>query len=925
MFSSFLAAPCEVKLHLLQHVVYLRPPTRRPTEDALPTATDEVARGLVELHVPHDRRIGGIRVKLRAVQSVAILPDQRDMVNFAGATPVGWEDTILMEKVVEIGLPPEKSHATVPGDDSISSSAADRRGRSRQARSNQNSRMVTPVQSRTTSPRISLEDAPPEYQERETASSSNTPREVHSQDQINSTSIGSIMRAFSRGRPSSRPSSQTGSRSVSRSVSRAASRDPSPTRATDSPRLTPSHSNTSPLALEQEAEIDTLNGHMSRTGLSRGRDQASGAHPHANDNEDYFGILGTNNRRGRSHLAPTSNSNSTPSSSAINHRSITLSPSRGVGTSRRRDESRVRFPGIGKRGVRAPSVDTGARSSASSSDEQDGLFLQKGVHGFEFAFIIPADSPPYERSPYGRVRYVVKATAFGAGRAKSNIEAWRDMFPVVNPSTDGGPVPLTVLYNDLHPTVGLLSIACTANNVSVGGIFNVDIHSPTPPPDLMVYLVRVSVETTTELRTRKRGKQYVPTQRHKLFEKGWVPPRPNDPHGQGDGKRSEGLIRDPTRPGSRPDDAWTVQGIARMPNDNIVRSTTISGTRAAIRFSHQLLVEVVHSLKPEVEGQERKLKVFALRQPITLPSCCVAYDAVILPAYTPNDGTSRPVDMPYDVNAGDESISHSSHQADATQGESSRRGAAAHASTSSRVLGPSHEFCVCGQTLRDLSEREQAMIPARSYADLPLDGLSHRKIGELPTSQGGYSIGSTLRRSTSRSSSTSRESRERSTSRHSLSLRRGLSRNRSPSVGSTISRNGRRSSVTRANIGAGLSVSANRGESSSNGIYANGAGERGEGIIRTSRSVDTPAVPPMPPSYEHVVEEDSAEEDVSENEERPNTAAIERTNGQQVTLSIDQSGIRSSAASSSTHSAAESSLSSGAAADDESKVEVVEI
>ena len=87
----------------------------------MPTSTDEVARGLVELHVPHDRRIGVIRVKLRAVQSVAILPDQRDMIQGVSTVPIGWEDTIIMEKIVEIGLPPSKSHATVPGDDSISS------------------------------------------------------------------------------------------------------------------------------------------------------------------------------------------------------------------------------------------------------------------------------------------------------------------------------------------------------------------------------------------------------------------------------------------------------------------------------------------------------------------------------------------------------------------------------------------------------------------------------------------------------------------------------------------------------------------------------------------------------------------------------------------------------------------------------------
>jgi hypothetical protein len=574
---------------------------------------------------------------------------------------------------------------------------------------------------------------------------------------------------------------------------------------------------------------------MSRTGLSNGRGEngGGGPHPQAADQHDYFGVV----------LNASRANASSPSPAAAQKRSTTLSPSRGKG---RRDESRVRF----YKGNRSSSVDP-------NGGQAEGMLLQKGVHGFEFAFILPADSAPYERSPYGRVRYVVKATAFGAGRAKSNLEAWRDMFPIVNPSSDGGPIPLTVLYHDMHPTVGLLSVACTSNNISVGGIFNVDIHSPTPPEDLIVYLVRVSVETTTELRTRKKGKQQVPTQRHKLFEKGWVPPRPSDPHGQGDGKRNEGLIRDPTRPGSRPDDAWTVQGIARMPNDNIVRSTTVPGTRASIRFSHQLLVEVVHSRQPDEPGKDRKLKVFALRQPIVLASCCVAYDAVTLPAYTPDDGSSRPAAMPYDV-GGSSCDSATTSTPTNPAGDHERR-----PSTSARLLGVGHEFCVCGQTFDDLSERERALIPARPYSELPLDGISHRKIGELPEPQSlSATLGNAIHRTTSRSSSTSGREGDRHRSRSRL---RSLSRvRRSPSAGSTSSRrrSSRAPSITRV---------GGRGGAGSHGPYANGAGERGEGVIistgRGARSGEIPgeaqghfALAP-PPAYDMAEEgEQPAEE-----------------------------------------------------------------
>lgn len=331
----------------------------------------------------------------------------------------------------------------------------------------------------------------------------------------------------------------------------------------------------------------------------------------------------------------------------------------------------------------------------------------------------------------------------------------------VNPAPDGGATPLTVLYNDLHPTVGLVSIACTSNNISVGGVFNIDIHSPTPAPDLIVYLVRVSLETTIELHTKKRGKQTVPVQRHKMFEKGWVPPK-NPDGGHGDGKKSDGFIRSQGN-----DHAWTVQGIARIPDDNTIRASTVGGSKASVRFSHVLVVEIVHSRQspdskattPEEDTKERRLKVFALRQPVLIPSCCCAYDAVTLPAYSADpDPDSRRADMPWD-------IGQMGHHGNASHNNSSNHQSGANApaagpsrlnstNTGTPVNGPSHMFCVCGMSLQDLSEQERALIPTRPIE--VLDGAHFRhqgKIGELPTERSPSEGGSgTRRRSPSMSS-----------------------------------------------------------------------------------------------------------------------------------------------------------------------------
>lgn len=513
-----------------------------------------------------------------------------------------------------------------------------------------------------------------------------------------------------------------------------------------------------------------------------------------------------------------------------------VSRARGVGHAGAHDSGGAASPSLSRDRGKGPLHQQHLDSDEPQSPPP-GLELEKGVHGFEFAFIIPAHSAEYTRSPFGRVRYIIKATAYGAGRAKSNVESWRDVFPVANPSIDGGPTPLTVLYNDLHPTVGLLSIACTSQNISVGGLFQLDIHSPTPPSDLVVYLVRISLETTIEIKTKRKGKQVIPAQRNKLFEKGYVPPRKEDPHGPGDGKKSDGSIRDPAKDGA--DSAWTVQGLARMPDDNSIRSSTIGGTKSAIRFSHQIVVEVVHSREPPptASSRERKLKVFTLRQPITLPSCCVAFDAATLPAYTPaNDdpGTAgRTVDgLPYDLahlpngarsshattplreDGPSSSAGHGSGSGNATPGSSSEPTASGSSSANATASGSgasawqpphhrpntaqvqrgtTHDYCVCGLSLQDLEARERALMmpPQLAAYDIPIDALRpHGKIGELPPPQsggaggsgsGGGVVGSVLGRSRTRSSSRSVSTRRGSSSSH-RSVTLGGKR-RSPSSG----------------------------------------------------------------------------------------------------------------------------------------------
>ena len=101
MLSSFFQ-PCDIKIHLLQNAIFIHPPDRahspRTSDETPPSANDELIRGLVELWVPSDRHIGGIKVKLKGIQTIAILDSA------TGTTPISWEETTVLEKTLEIGL-----------------------------------------------------------------------------------------------------------------------------------------------------------------------------------------------------------------------------------------------------------------------------------------------------------------------------------------------------------------------------------------------------------------------------------------------------------------------------------------------------------------------------------------------------------------------------------------------------------------------------------------------------------------------------------------------------------------------------------------------------------------------------------------------------------------------------------------------------
>lgn len=856
-------------------------------------ANDEIVRGLVEVYVPSTRHISGIRVRLKAVQTIAILDPS------AGLTPISWEDSTVLEKVVEIGIQSDKekhlanhhhsrlsfNHRSASAGPALhppSSSHLPPRGRS-SATQDRSGRSGSAFGLRSQSPGGSIPASMARAVSRGRKIASGMGRISHSPSPSNSRSAS---RASSPSAPISSERGRTSTRApptYAYAISEACQNEsaliheqqvvshslPPSQVATPQRSRRPSFSSQTPP--EQRAQppppseqTDELAAHLRRslavhataterrsasaTPVEQACSRTSRLQPQSPAEEDKgkgksrsssIGFFGSRKTRSKSR-APLSRGVSGQSSDLVQ---VDEEGERG----RRGANDRPPLESSDSSGGIVVTPGSEGEAGWETEPNQDGLELQKGVHGFEFAFIIPCDAPPYERSPFGRVRYIIKATAIGAGRAKSNVECWRDLYPMVNPSTDSGPTPLTVLYNDLHPTVGLVSIACTSNNISVGGVFNIDVNSPNPPEDLIVYMVRISLETTIELTTKRKGKQTVPVQRHKLFEKGWVPPKNNDGT-HGDGKRTDGFVRN-----CGTEDAWTVQSIARMPDDNHIRASTVAASKASIRFSHVMVVEIVHSRKPvgskaktaEEEAKERRLKVFALRQPVLVPSCCCAYDAVTLPAYSAApDPSSRRAEMPYDLSSFSHHPPNSDGSASATPTANGSTSAAPQsgystagpntANTSTAVKGHSQLFCVCGMSLQDLSAQERALIPSAPLDVMGGEHFRHQgKIGELPTR-----LDSTRRRSPSTSSSggivASLGGRRRSTS----STRTAAASVLAPNAGTSARVRDRSPSITASIKGRSPSIAsalrARRSSSSSTGYRGGAAFNSAESVSRGS-------------------------------------------------------------------------------------------
>ncbi|KAF8311386.1 hypothetical protein DL93DRAFT_2169088 [Clavulina sp. PMI_390] len=82
-----------------------------------------------------------------------------------------------------------------------------------------------------------------------------------------------------------------------------------------------------------------------------------------------------------------------------------------------------------------------------------------------------------------------------------------------------------------------------------------------------------------------------------------------------------------------PGGSYQVTHIARLPNDDIIRPSTLPGTKTPIETKHELILEIRFNSVDE-NGQRGKLMVLRSEHAITLSSCCCMISSLLVPAYS---------------------------------------------------------------------------------------------------------------------------------------------------------------------------------------------------------------------------------------------------------------------------------------------------
>ncbi|ORY91745.1 hypothetical protein BCR35DRAFT_286729 [Leucosporidium creatinivorum] len=290
-----------------------------------------------------------------------------------------------------------------------------------------------------------------------------------------------------------------------------------------------------------------------------------------------------------------------------------------------------------------------------------GEIIEAGDHAFNFSFIVPSNTAPYQRCNYGRTRHSVKATASFAGAFTPSVSSPPiAVYVVASPQAAGEvPLPADISIQHFSEDLGPVGIGFASPHLTVASLVNVRVTMLGAPSPVQILSIDSFVTQQYEIQYTN-GKVHHPKAKRYILRKisstdstpspslcvpictgscnGGQPTSQELPLAPASSPSSTDCC--PPRPDlpscdSNPlaaldaEQGFHYSRTMRVPTDDHVRPTTLEGTKARIRVSHKLSVEVRYRLA----GAEQD-KILFIGKDMVIGSCCALADSLLLPSYS---------------------------------------------------------------------------------------------------------------------------------------------------------------------------------------------------------------------------------------------------------------------------------------------------
>ncbi|KAI5475764.1 hypothetical protein MNV49_000853 [Pseudohyphozyma bogoriensis] len=268
----------------------------------------------------------------------------------------------------------------------------------------------------------------------------------------------------------------------------------------------------------------------------------------------------------------------------------------------------------------------------------DGEEYEAGEYRFSFSFMIPATTAPFQRSSHGRVRHYVKAhvgysAALSTGLTSPATAVWIS----ASPSGPGEPPePLDLVMEHWAEDLGPILISVSSPHLTVSSLLFTKLHFVAPPTPLLITQINIYVQQFFDISYAQTPEIAHPLPRRFALLKVDVAANPSTsptpPFRPPSRTPSSSIttsnsppplnsalprsLGSPPRPIDIPlhEDSplqlleegtdWKYSCVGRIPDDELVRPSTLKESDTKIRVSHKVQVEINNMTLDEMFDRE---------------------------------------------------------------------------------------------------------------------------------------------------------------------------------------------------------------------------------------------------------------------------------------------------------------------------------